>query len=129
MQKSNDIYDHHLWLKGRGFPLWIPEPNKRLPLAYRKKGINIGDVGVITPSGAFFYLFNICVPGDHPINARSLPEGFAPIDSPVELLDIAELNEFKPGSYLASAFIQNSKNDLDAQLVARGQCIFPGLLT
>jgi len=128
VQKSNEIYDHHLWLKGRGFPLWIPEPNKRLPLAYRKKGINIGDVGVITPSGAFSFLFNICEPADHPINSHLLPEGFAPIDPPVHFLDVAEFNEFKPGCYLASGFIENSKSESDARLVSRGKPILRGSL-
>jgi len=129
MQKSNEIYDHHLWLKGRGFPLWIPEPNKRLPLTYRKRGINIGDVGVITPSGGFFFFFNICVPSDNPINPCRLPEGFAPIDSPIEFLDVSEFNEFKPGCYLSSGFIENSKSESDARWVSRGQCMVHRSLT
>jgi len=112
-QKSNEIYEHHLWLKGRGFPLWIPEPNKRLPLVYRRKGINIGDVGIITPAGAFSFFFNICVPSNNPVNPRLLPEGFAPISPPLDTLDITEFDEFKPGSYLASASIENSKSESD----------------
>jgi len=117
-QKSNEIYERHLWLKGRGFPLWIPEPNKRLPLVYRKKGINIGDVGIVTPSGGFSFLFNICAPSDSPINPRLLPEGFAPISPPLDTLDMIEFDEFKPGSYLASSSIENSQNESDARLVA-----------
>jgi len=100
-------------LKGRGFPLWIPEPNKRLPLVYQRKGINIGDVGIITPAGAFSFLFNICVPSNNPINPRLLPEAFAPISPPLDPLDITEFDEFKPGSYLASASIENSKSESD----------------
>lgn len=117
-QKSNEIYERHLWLKGRGFPLWIPEPNQRLPRVYRKKGINVGDVGIITPSGGFSFLFNICVPNDNPINPRLLPEGFEPISPPLDALDIIEFNEFKPGSYLASSSIENSQSESDARLVS-----------
>ncbi|KAF8624198.1 hypothetical protein AX17_007187 [Amanita inopinata Kibby_2008] len=41
-----------------------------------KKGVRIGDVGRATPDGAFDFLFNICLPRDHPINPHVLPEGF-----------------------------------------------------
>ncbi|KAF8956505.1 hypothetical protein BDZ97DRAFT_1851213 [Flammula alnicola] len=37
VENSNKIYERHLGLKQRGFPLWIPEPNKRLPMPYRRK--------------------------------------------------------------------------------------------
>ncbi|KAF8956508.1 hypothetical protein BDZ97DRAFT_1616431, partial [Flammula alnicola] len=96
---------------GRGFPLWIPEPNKNLPLSYQRKGINIGDVGIITPSGSFSFLFNICVPHDDPINPRTLPEGFSPIYPPIDPIDIRKLTEFKAGSYLASSSIEKSQSD------------------
>jgi len=129
MQRGNEIYQRHLCSKARGFPLWIPEPNKRLPLAYQKRGIGIGDVGIITRSGAFSFLFNICVPSDNPINPRLLPEGFAPIYPPLDALDVAEFNEFKPGSYLASASIENLQSGFDAQSVDLGQFICPELLT
>ena len=124
-QRGNEIYERHLCLKGRGFPLWIPEPNKRLPLAYQKRGIAIGDVGIITRSGAFSFLFNICVPSDDPINPPLLPEGFTPIHPPLDALDVAEFNEFKPGSYLASASIENLQSGFDARLVDLGQFICP----
>ncbi|KAF9475877.1 hypothetical protein BDN70DRAFT_205166 [Pholiota conissans] len=102
-QISNKIYEQHLEPKGRGFPLWIPEPNKRLPLPYRCAGVNVGDVGIITPSGAFSFLFNICLPSEHPINPDELPEGFVPIL--MKPTDISEFSVFKPKSHLASAFI------------------------
>ena len=114
-QRGNEIYERHLWLKGRGFPLWIPAPNKRLSPQYRKKGINVGDVGIIMPSGAFSFLFNICVPSDNPINPRLLPKGFAPIHPPLDALDVAEFDEFEPGSYLASASIENLQSESDGR--------------
>ncbi|KDR67719.1 hypothetical protein GALMADRAFT_26936, partial [Galerina marginata CBS 339.88] len=51
-----------------GSPLWIPEPNKRLPISYQRRGIDIGDVGIITANGGFDFLFNICLPYNHPMN-------------------------------------------------------------
>ena len=116
-QKSNKVYERHLWMKDRGFPLWIPEPNRRLPRVYRKNGINIGDVGIITPSGGFSFLFNICVPSNSSINPNLLPEGFAPISPSLDALDVIEFYEFKPGSYLASSSIENSQSESDARLV------------
>jgi hypothetical protein len=73
VQTSNEIYERHLREKGRGHPLWIPQPNMALPIAYRAQGVRIGDVGIFTDDGGFDFLFNICVPIDDPINPRELP--------------------------------------------------------
>ena len=102
-QKSNDIYERHLILKGRGFPLWIPGPKRSLHLDYRRTGVRIGDVGIITPDGGFSFLFNICLPHDHPVNPRILPEHFAPISPPIEATDIDDFEVFTNDSHLASA--------------------------
>ncbi|KDR66169.1 hypothetical protein GALMADRAFT_1203829 [Galerina marginata CBS 339.88] len=109
-QRSNQIYEWHMLLKGRGFPLWIPEPSMNLPMPYQRLGINIGDVGIITSAGNFSFLFNICLPADHPINPRTLPEGFAPISPSIDPVDVRRFSELKPGGYLASASIERSKN-------------------
>ena len=93
-------------LKGRGFPLWIPDPNRVLHLGYRRMGVRIGDVGIITESGAFSFLFNICLPHNDPVNPRTLPEHFAPISPPIEATDIENFKVFKNGDYLASASVQ-----------------------
>ena len=107
-QKSNDIYERHLILKGRGFPLWIPGPNRALHLDYRRTGVRIGDVGIITPSGGFSFLFNICLPHDHPVNPPDLPEHFAPISPKIAATDIESFEVFTSGSHLASASIKRS---------------------
>ncbi|KAF8987385.1 hypothetical protein BDQ17DRAFT_1205649, partial [Cyathus striatus] len=65
---DSEIYARLLWPKGRGFPLWCPNPNKHLSPDYVKSGIRIGDVGIITSNGEFDFLFNICLSADHPIN-------------------------------------------------------------
>ena len=105
-QKLNDIYERHLTLKERGFPLWIPDPDQNLHLDYRRTGVRIGDVGIITDSGAFSFLFNICLPRNDPVNPRMLPEHFAPISPPIEASDISKFGVFKNGSYLASSSVK-----------------------
>ena len=109
-QKSNDIYERHLTLKERGFPLWVPEPNQVLHLNYRRTGVRIGDVGIITHSGAFSFLFNICLPHNDPVNPRKLPDHFSPISPPIEDDDIEKFGVFKNGSHLASTSVKRSQN-------------------
>ena len=116
-QKSNDIYERHLTPKGRGFPLWIPEPNRVLPIDYRRTGIRIGDVGIITHSGGFSFLFNICLPHDDPVNPRMLPEHFAPISPPIEAIDIDEFFFFQHGSHLASGASMGTQTSTDISWV------------
>jgi hypothetical protein len=103
--------------KGRGFPLWIPEPNRVLPIDYRRTGIRIGDVGIITHSGGFSFLFNICLPHDHPVNPRVLPEHFAPISPPIEAIDFNEFHFFQNGSHLASGALLRKETSDDNSYV------------
>ena len=110
-QKSNDIYERHLTLKERGFPLWVPEPNQVLHLNYRRTGVRIGDVGIITHSGAFSFLFNICLPHNDPVNPPKLPDHFSPISPPIEDTDIDKFGVFKNGSHLASSSVKRSQTD------------------
>jgi len=77
---DHDIYYHQLLTKRRGSPLWIPGPGRLLPIAYRKQGISIGDVGIITHFGRFDFLFNIFQPADHAIHRRGVPDLFSPLD-------------------------------------------------
>ncbi|KAF8802564.1 hypothetical protein BYT27DRAFT_7112072, partial [Phlegmacium glaucopus] len=113
LQKGNDIYERHLTPKGRGFPLWIPEPNQVLHMGYRRTGIRIGDVGIITHDGGFAFLFNICLPHNDPVNPQMLPENFAPISPPISPFDIEKFVVFKKGSHLASASIERSQTSVD----------------
>lgn len=101
---NNTIYERHFLQRKHGFPLWIPHPNIRLPKSYVDKGVSVGDVGIITQYGAFDYLFNICLPAEHPSNAGPLPEGFVPLLT--QQKDISEFLEYTPGSYISSASVQ-----------------------
>jgi hypothetical protein len=71
-ESASDVYARLLLTKKIGYPLWMPEPNSN-PEEYAAEGANIGDVGEITYDGAFNFLFNICLPLDHPINSRAPP--------------------------------------------------------
>ncbi|KAJ3714416.1 hypothetical protein C8R42DRAFT_535369, partial [Lentinula raphanica] len=65
---------------GKGYPLWEPKSqNARLPEIYKEKGVHIGDVGILTESGGFDYLFNVCHEATHPLNVGRVPNGFKPI--------------------------------------------------
>ena len=117
VQRSNEMYERHLSLKGRGFPLWIPQPNMLLPIPYRAKGVCIGDVGIVTAFGGFDFLFNICRTRDDPINPEELPDNFAPIYPPLNPTDVRKFREFSSGSYLASSSIVESQTGEQASCV------------
>ncbi|KAJ2923136.1 hypothetical protein H1R20_g13958, partial [Candolleomyces eurysporus] len=104
---SNTIYERQLLQKKHGFPLWIPHPNVRLPKSYTDKGVSVGDVGIITPHGAFDYLFNVCLHAEHPNNSGQLPEGFVPLL--IQQKDIAEHPEHGPGSHICSSSVTSSR--------------------
>ncbi|KAJ7476219.1 hypothetical protein FB451DRAFT_269461 [Mycena latifolia] len=92
-------YCYQLLRRGRGFPLYIPEPRTNLPMEYQRTGVTIGDVGRVTPEGAFDFFFNIYCPSDHPVNA-DVPEGFVPL-SLYDAIDVFHL-DIEPGSYVSS---------------------------
>jgi hypothetical protein len=73
-----DTYAEELTNPDRGYPLYIPEPYDHLPAAYKRRGIQIGDVGVIRPNGGFEYFFSIACTKDDPINKDryGVPDGF-----------------------------------------------------
>ena len=79
MTSPQDVYAKLLTRAepGRGYPLWVPEPNHRLPTEYREVGLQVGAVGVVTEHGSFDIFFNICLPADHPLHsAYGVPDGF-----------------------------------------------------
>ncbi|PPQ91597.1 hypothetical protein CVT25_013695 [Psilocybe cyanescens] len=131
IQRSCDVYNRHLGCKGRGFPLWIPEPNNNLPIEYRRIGIDIGDVGIITKSGNFDFLFNICLPAEHPIHRDGVPEGFTPC-RPVRSSDIHRYTEFDAGAFLTSTSVDKSRYEgeyLNGTLIFESSAMEGAILT
>ncbi|KAJ4473795.1 hypothetical protein J3R30DRAFT_3406645 [Lentinula aciculospora] len=98
---ANHRYSLLLLSAKEGYPLWRPEPNRRLPEEYRKSGLPIGSVGIIRPDGFFDYLFNICFSKDHPVNVGGVPEGFKPVE--FSQTDVSEVDPFlDPDAHVAS---------------------------
>ncbi|KAF8731068.1 hypothetical protein AX14_005236, partial [Amanita brunnescens Koide BX004] len=93
------IYSLEMLIHGAGYPLYMPTPSIGLPPAYRKNGIRVGDVGVITANGAFEYLFNVCRYHDQ-------DEGVTPTMFPGHLEplkpDIRVNHKFATDTYLPS---------------------------
>lgn len=77
---DNEVFVHQLLPKKHGSPVLISEPYDDLPPEYRENGVSIGDVVIHTAEGSIDFLFNICVPADHPINSfNGVPDGFEPV--------------------------------------------------
>ncbi|KIM42502.1 hypothetical protein M413DRAFT_27244 [Hebeloma cylindrosporum] len=59
-----------------GIPLWTPMcPRREVSGSYKRNGIEIGDIGIITPQdGAFQCYFNIFLPPGHNENPPDLPD-------------------------------------------------------
>lgn len=82
---SPDIYGFHLQQKNLGHPLWKPGPEPDLPRYCRKRGVMLGDVGIITDQRGFSFLFNVCHSRSHPINSSmALPSDFEPFSQSLE---------------------------------------------
>lgn len=111
---DDDIYYRHMFAEGRGIPMRLPEPSVTLPREYQRRGIAIGDVGILTEFGGFDFMFNICLPADDPIHRQGLPEGFSPLFPPLSPSDIYRHKEFKSNSYLASASVKSSRRENDS---------------
>ncbi|KAF8629748.1 hypothetical protein AX15_003289 [Amanita polypyramis BW_CC] len=95
---------------GLGYPLYLPEPDGGLPLQYREVGVRVGDVGRITPDGAFDFLFNICLKADHPANPSILPDCFAPIQS----VETSVQRLFEPATRMTSDGIRRMDDTPDS---------------
>ena len=90
----------------RGFPLWYPEPNNRLPAEYWETGLRIGDVGVVAADGVFDVFFNICLSENHPLHGTyGVPEGFRQI-----LLANHDLASFQLGDHRGRVIATHSVN-------------------
>ncbi|KAF8981432.1 hypothetical protein BDQ17DRAFT_1509718 [Cyathus striatus] len=92
-------------VKGLGFPSWFPSTAVNLPAEYVESGIRIGDVGIINSTGDFDFLFNICLPADHSVNANCVPNGFRPLPMP-DPVDIKSQIEHCHDTFLMSRAMQ-----------------------
>ncbi|KAJ6451949.1 hypothetical protein C8R45DRAFT_916431 [Mycena sanguinolenta] len=100
-------YCNQMLRQGRGFPLYIPGPSRLLPDEYQVNGVQIGDVGTVTPEGLFDFLFNVYLPADHPININGVPEGFLPLPRYNDQTDIIVIDH-GPGDYVSTSSVHKS---------------------
>jgi hypothetical protein len=68
------------------------------------EGVSIGDVGIIRPGGYFDFLFNICLPNDHPVNC-STPPNFQLLEFNPAQETIETPHAHEPGCILGSSSI------------------------
>ncbi|KAJ7081759.1 hypothetical protein B0H15DRAFT_749167, partial [Mycena belliarum] len=101
---ESESYCGQLLRQKRGFPLYVPGPQRNLPDVYRHTGVAIGDVGRVTSDGIFDFFFNVYLPADHPVNANNVPEDFSPL-APYIGRDVVHI-DFEPGNYVSSPSVQ-----------------------
>ena len=116
----HEIYYNQLLSQKRGSPLWIPGPGTQLPIEYRKEGISIGDVGIITNVGRFDFLFNICQPAGGAINRRGVPEPFSRLNP--EQLEIDTSNIYGRNTYLTSSSVRTLGTNSESSHVSKQPC-------
>ncbi|KAJ7614021.1 hypothetical protein FB45DRAFT_1110990, partial [Roridomyces roridus] len=109
-----ESYSAQLTTRGRGYPLYVPQPRGNLPTEYQRHGVAIGDVGRITDDGIFDFFFNIYLPADHPINAVGTPDNYHPL---TPYYDSADVTPFDYSSDHVST--PWSIRKLDQQLAAK----------
>ncbi|KAJ6451973.1 hypothetical protein C8R45DRAFT_916444 [Mycena sanguinolenta] len=118
-----EIYTNQLMRRKRGFPLYIPGPSESLPEEYRETGIQIGDVGTVTPEGLFDFLFNIYLSADHPININGVPDDFHPLARYHDQRDIIMISH-DPGDYVATSLINKVISNAQSDQYPGGDFIF-----
>jgi hypothetical protein len=112
---DRDLYSRLLLAKGHGYPLSYPQPPDDLPPESRAKGIEIGDVGVLTSDGAFDVIFNICRAPDDPVNRFGVPVGFETVHLGPGDISSRELYH-RPGSHVSNTRVNKRRLDVDADL-------------
>lgn len=83
-----------------------PKPDDSLPQEYRDRGTSIGDLVLITADGTVDFLFNICLPADHPVNDGRTPGCFEMVDL-VASIDLSSMVDWHAvGSTIASSSVK-----------------------
>jgi hypothetical protein len=113
MSNPSEVYTRLLLPKGHGCPIWCPEPDENLSLAYREGGIRIGHVGRIVPDGGFDPLFNICFGADDPINSDGVPQDFEQLDLEPQDVTIRSKHHNR-GSHMCSKPLEKRPNKIEA---------------
>ncbi|KAJ7790891.1 hypothetical protein B0H14DRAFT_204806 [Mycena olivaceomarginata] len=119
---QSEIYSNQLLRLRRGFPLYIPGPSEMLPAEYQTSGVQIGDVGTVTPEGLFDCFFNIYLPADHPTNLGNVPDDFDPLQKYNER-DLLIIHQ-APGNYVSTSLVHKIVQDTQLNQFPGGDFIF-----
>ncbi|KAJ7154580.1 hypothetical protein C8R46DRAFT_1227418 [Mycena filopes] len=119
------LYSRLLLAKGNGYPLSYPQPSDDLLPACRERGIEIGDVGVLTSDGSFDVFFNICRDRDDPVNRYGLPPGFKPVGMPASGDLVSRESYYRPGSHVSNTAMKQRRLDANVEL-DNVQVVFTG---
>ncbi|KIK62477.1 hypothetical protein GYMLUDRAFT_164878 [Collybiopsis luxurians FD-317 M1] len=115
---ESEVYARSMLPQKKGYPLWEPKPDEHLPEEYRRVGVRIGDVGFLNESGGFDYLFNVCLPAEHPVNAGRVPPDFEQLLGMDDPRDITR-RTYPLGSHIpsnAAHIRKNRQTNLPGQL-------------
>ncbi|KAF8995194.1 hypothetical protein BDQ17DRAFT_1032063 [Cyathus striatus] len=104
-----EVYIEKMFPLKHGYPLWLPQRDHNLSIEYRRKGVSIGDVGLITSDGSFDFLFNIWTSAESPINPDDLPNDFTSSCPP--RLQTSFKSSFPPRSMISN--ISNIEVEVD----------------
>ncbi|KAJ7255937.1 hypothetical protein C8J57DRAFT_1075204 [Mycena rebaudengoi] len=104
------LYSRLLHPKRQGCPLYYPQPFDDLPPTLRQTGTRIGDVGIVTPNGAFDPIFNICDRAED--NHSGVPQGFEQVRLRYDAIAEQRLYHL-PGSDISNTNIKKKRLDVD----------------
>lgn len=91
-----------------GYPLYVPQPYSDISEEYMRKGVRVGDVGIVTKDGAFDFLFNVCPSQNNLINPPNLPKDFTLEAS--ENPEISHKEQFPHKTHLFSSPVTRTNN-------------------
>ncbi|KAJ3514686.1 hypothetical protein NLJ89_g2239 [Agrocybe chaxingu] len=101
------IYASSLMALGNG---WAPLELAGIeggPRKHFEQGVTPGDVGYLSKSGGFNYLFNIFSAKDDPMQTKNVPRNFVPMVPPLAEWEIKKVpNHFAPHTVIVSEGIQ-----------------------
>ena len=104
--KDARIYLSLMLQHAHGYPLYRPEPKRNLPMAYRRKGIRIGDVGTVSSDGAFNFLFNVNGSIASEVNPAMLPDDFETLSH----IEVSSDEYLQPRNQLLSDHVEQTKD-------------------
>jgi hypothetical protein len=115
---ANNVYVRRILPKGHGYPVYGPKPDDNLPQEYRDRGTSIGDLVLITADGTIDFLFNICLPADHPVNDGRTPQCFEMVNL-VASTDLSSMEDWHAvGSTIASSSVKKMSLTAGATVTA-----------